>query len=298
MTMKKYILTALVAALLPVSLFAQESAALPFIRIDRSAITSAMGGTEALSPLYNPAAVPFRGSDVAFTFQNWAPGGLKSTNLNLMGGIKIGKRFAINVIGAYQKGQEYSLTDVSGKTGSSFAPSDILAGGGLGFAITDFLSLGVNVKFAQSTIAANAKYSAIAADAFVMFKMKGFYATAGVASLGTPVKSGEESYPLPASAKVGVGYDAHFGTSAILVAADADVFFIGGLGLGLGAQYAWNDMVFVRAGFHVGSGKSPLPSYGSFGLGFKIVGIHLDASYILGNAALGNTLCVGLGYAF
>ncbi len=65
--MKKIILASLVAALLPVSLLAQESAALPFLRIDRSAITSAMGGAEALSPLYNPAAVPFRGSDVAFS---------------------------------------------------------------------------------------------------------------------------------------------------------------------------------------------------------------------------------------
>ena len=48
--MKKNILLALMAALLPAAAFAQESPALPFLRIDRSAITSAMGGTEALIP--------------------------------------------------------------------------------------------------------------------------------------------------------------------------------------------------------------------------------------------------------
>lgn len=296
--MKKSILISLVAVLLPVTLLAQESPALPFIRIDRSAITSAMGGAEALSPLYNPAAVPFRGSDVAFSFQNWAPGGAKSTNMNLMGGFRIGKRLAINVIGAYQNGKEYPLYDNTGIGKSTFAPSDLLVGAGVGFAFTDFLSLGVNVKFAQSTVAQGSSYNAIAGDAFLLFRMKGFSATAGVASLGTPVKSGEQKFGLPTSAKVGLGYDLAFGTSALRFAADADVFFTGGVGAALGAQYGWNDMVFARAGFHLGTGKAPLPTYASVGLGVKFVGVHLDVSYLLASKVLGNTLCVGIGYAF
>ena len=296
--MKKSILISLVAVLLPVALLAQESPALPFLRIDRSAVTSAMGGAEALSPLYNPAAVPFRGSDIAVSYQNWAPGAAKSTNLNLMGGIRIGKRLGINVLGAYQQGQEYTLYDNTGNGKATFAPSDLLVGVGAGFAITDFLSLGVNVKFAQSAVATGTNYSAISGDAFVMFCKNGFNATVGVASLGTPVKSGEQSFGLPTSAKLGLGYDAQFGTSAILVAADADVFFTGGVGAALGAQYAWNDMVFARAGFHLGTGNAPLPTYASVGLGVKFVGVHLDVSYLLANKAIGNTLCVGLGYAF
>jgi len=296
--MKKHILTSLVAALLPMVLPAQESPALPFLRIDRSAVTSAMGGAESLSPQYNPAAVPFRGGDIAVSYQSWAPGGSKSTNINLLGGIRIGKRVGINVLAAYQTGQEYTIYDTSGSGKSTYAPSDLMAGAGFGFAITDFLSLGVNVKFAQSTIASGTSYSAVAGDAFVLFTMKGFYATAGVASMGTPVKSGESSYSLPASAKVGLGYDAQFGTSGLLVAADADMFFSGGLGMALGLQYDWKDMVFVRGGFHVGTGKAPLPTYASVGLGGKFFGVHIDVSYILGNAVLGNTLCAGIGYAF
>ena len=296
--MKKYILISLVAALLPAAAFAQESPALPFLRIDRSAVTSAMGGAEALSPLYNPAAVPFRGSDVAVSYQNWAPAGAKSTNLNLLGGFRAGKRLGINVLAAYQQGVEYIIFDNTGNGKSTYAPSDLLVGAGLGFAITDFLSVGVNVKFAQSSVASDVNYNALAGDAFFLFSKKGFSATVGVASLGTPVKSGSESYSLPASAKVGLGYDARFGTSAVFVAADTDVFFWGGLGAGLGAQYAWNDMVFLRAGFHLGTGHAPLPTYASVGLGVKFAGLHVDASYLLANKALGNTLCVGLGYAF
>jgi len=296
--MKKYILSTLVAALLPVALFAQESPALPFLRIDRSAITSAMGGAEALSPQYNPAAIPFRGSDIAVSYQGWAPGGAKSTNLNLLGGIRAGKRIGIHFLGAYQQGQEYTLYDNTGNGKTTFDPSDLMVGAGVGFAFTDFLSFGLNVKFAQSTLAPETSINAISGDAFVMFSRKGFNATVGVASLGTPVKSGDTSFGLPTSAKVGVGYDAKFGTSGVFVAADADIFFTGGVGAALGAQYAWNDMVFVRAGFHLGTGQCPLPTYASVGLGGKFLGIHIDVSYLLANKALGNTLCVGLGYAF
>lgn len=295
--MKKILLTSLVAALLPVALFAQSSPALPFIRIDRSPITSAMGGTEGTSALYNPAAVPFKGSDVMASYQMWAPGGAKSTNINVLGGIKIGK-LGINVLGAYQVGKEYTLSSVNGKGGNSFVPSDIVAEAGVGFAITDFLSIGVNFKYASSTIASGVSYNAFAGDAFVMFYKNGLGITGGVASLGTPIKSGDQKYGLPASGKVAVSYDKAFGTSAIAVAADADVFFTGGLGLGVGAQYGWKNMLFVRAGFHVGTTPAPLPTYASLGLGFKFAGFHIDASWLTANEALGNTINIGLGYAF
>lgn len=298
MIMKKNILLTLAVALLPVIASAQTSAALPFLRINRDAKTSAMGGIEAVSGLYNPAAVPFTGSDITASYQMWAPGGAKSTNINVLGGIKIGKRLGLNVLGAYQVGQGYTTYDASGKAGSTFVPSDLVAGLGVGFAITDFLSVGVNAKLANSTLAADAKYSAFAGDAFVMFAKGGLKATVGVASLGTPVKSGETSYSLPSSAKAGVGYTAGFGKSAVDVAADFDYFFVGGIGVALGAQYAWNDMVFVRAGFHVGSGNAPIPTYASLGLGVKFAGFHIDASWLTANQVLGNTICIGLGYAF
>lgn len=296
--MKKILLTSLVAALLPVALFAQESAVLPFIRIDRDPITSAMGGAEGTSSLYNPAAVPFKGSDVMASFQMWAPGGAKSTNINVLGGIKIGKRLGITIQAAYQIGKAYETYDTGGKQGATFGPSDLMAGAGVGFAITDFLSVGANFRFASSTIAPSTSFNTIAGDVFVMFSKSGFNAAAGVASLGLPVKYGEASYKIPTSAKVALGYDLALGKSGVAFAADADVFFTGGLGIALGAQYDWNDMVFVRAGFHVGTKPAPLPTYASVGLGVKFAGFHIDASWITANKILGNTICAGIGYAF
>ncbi len=277
---------------------AQEfSTALPFVRIDRSAVTSAMGGVQGINSLYNPAAIPFTGSDVAISYQNWAPKGAKSTNLNLLGGVKIG-RFGISATGAYQIGTEYENYDGAGNPAGTFKPSDFLVGLGVGFAITDYLSVGVNAKFAGSKLAADASYNAFAADAFVMYRIKGFKVSAGVASVGTQVKSGENAYSLPASAKLGLGYDMAFGKNGINLAADFDYFFNGGIGGGIGAQYGWNDMVFVRAGYHLGTAKAPIPSYASVGIGGKFFGVHLDVSFLLASQTVGNTLCIGLGYAF
>lgn len=295
--MKKCFLLSLMVLAFPVFLRAQESAALPFMAIDRNPVTSAMGGAQATSALYNPAATPLTGSDVVVSFQSWAPTSVKTTHINLLGGMKLGK-LGINLQAAYQAGAAYDLYDAAGTVRGSFTPSDLLVGIGAGFAFSESLSAGLNVKFAQSTLASDYKNSAVAGDIFVMYSQGSLKATAGVASLGTPVKSGDVSYPIPASVKAGASYDLPFGSSAVNLAADFDYFLIGGIGLGVGAQYDWNKMVFVRAGYHLGSGKSPIPSHASVGLGFRFAGFHIDASYLTASQALGNTLAVGVGYAF
>ena len=57
-------------------------------------------------------------------------------------------------------------------------------------------------------------------------------------------------------------------------------------------------MVFVRAGAHIGTGRSPLPTYLSLGAGAKFSGFHFDLCFMTLNEAIGNTLAIGLGYAF
>ena len=275
---------------------AGPSTAFPYLAVDRSAVTSAMGGAQSLSPLYNPAVVPFSGSDVQAGLQLWAPSSAKSTNVNVLSGIKLGEKMGITVMAAYQMGQPYTIADASGKETGEFKPSDFLAGAGLGFAFTDKLSAGVNVKIASQTLAAGSSSSTVAADAFLLYANGGLQATAGVTSLGLSVKDSQgNSFGLPSSAKLGVGYTLPVGLS---LRADADYFLSGGLGAGLGAQYAWKDMVFVRAGYHLGTGNAPVPSYLSLGAGFKFSGFHVDLSYLAASETLGGTLHIGLGYAF
>lgn len=268
-----------------------SSVAMPFLAIDRSGVTSAMGGARITDPMYNPAAIPFSGSNAQLSYQLWSPGVAKANHINALSGVKLGSRLGLSVHGAFQSGQAYTLYDGVGKAGSSFTPTDLLIGLGAGFSFTSFLSAGVNLNFASQKLAPGTSYNAFAADIFLLFKKDGLKASAGVANIGSKVNG----YSIPSSARLGASYCLPFGLG---FAADFDYYFAGGLAIGAGAQYGWNDMVFVRAGYHFENGKSPLPSYASLGLGAKFYGVHLDVSYLLASEALANTLTVGLGYAF
>ena len=94
--------------------------ALPFLRIDRDPATAAMGGIQAVSDLENPGLVPFSGSNLVFSYQNWAPKSVHSTNLNLLGAFKVGDKMGITLTGAFQNGSPYTTVDASGNAGNSF----------------------------------------------------------------------------------------------------------------------------------------------------------------------------------
>jgi hypothetical protein len=82
------------------------------------------------------------------------------------------------------------------------------------------------------------------------------------------------------------------------VALDADYFFTGGLGAALGLQYSYDDLILVRAGYHLGTDKAPLPSFATIGAGVKYSGFKLDVSFLTANPVIGNTLTIGVGVAF
>lgn len=71
---------------------------------------------------------------------------------------------------------------------------------------------------------------------------------------------------------------------------------------GVGAQYCYNGLVRVSAGYHYGEpDKSVIGQYVSVGAGVKVLGISIDAAYLIGTSAdspIGNSFSVGIGYAF
>jgi opacity protein-like surface antigen len=105
-------------------------------------------------------------------------------------------------------------------------------------------------------------------------------------------------FALPASAAVGVGYEASFAEKhAVEALLDADYYFGGSFAAAAGAAYTYNDMVTVRAGYRYG-GQSPVPSFASVGVGVKFIGLKLDLAYLIGSAPAANTLALSLGYTF
>lgn len=307
------VMTFIVAAFLPAMyIAAQESVAMDWLRASRNPVTASLAGAgsassvqgTAFSFLQNPALAPLEETTLgAAVSMNMTPSGEGHSNGLAAGAAwRLGK-FSVHAGYASMRYPETALSSDGGGAAGTFKPSNMIIGGGLGFAFTDYLSLGANIRFAKEQLSSKVVVSGINADLAALFKMGGLGVSAGVYSLGPKVKSsGNRTYALPASAKIGASYDLAFGESVIGFVADADYYFNANLGAAAGVSYALKDMVFVRAGFAYGSLKddftaAPVPTHFSFGAGLKLYGAQLDlCAKIIPDA--GTAICGSLSYSF
>lgn len=181
---------------------------------------------------------------------------------------------------------------------SQFVPDEFSAALGASYAILDYLSAGVTLRFMTSSLAPEVSGSAFGADIGLYFKKNALSAGLSVNNLGTKIKYSEKGYAQPALVKAGAAYDLGLGSSALEFSAQVDYLFAGGLMAGAGCEYSFNDKVFARAGYHYGNGTKVLPSYASAGIGLNLWGVIFDFTYLFGSKTLGNTMGASLGYTF
>lgn len=311
--MKRITIIAAAAALAISSLcsYAQDkNSAHQFIRIPRDPANGAMAGagsastfTTSYSAFRNSAVIPFSDKtvDVGVSYQMWAPDGVKSNDVAAGVAYKVSDKFGFSVGFAYDMGAEMQTFDASGKSSGKFSPSDMMINAGLGFAFTEKIGAGVNVRYSSDKIADGVTSNGFGADVFVLYKaLPELNLTAGVSSFGSSVKDASgQTFSLPMSATIAGAYTAAIDEqNRVDVALDADYFFTGGLGAALGLQYSYDDLIFVRAGYHLGTDKAPLPSFATIGAGVKYSGFKLDVSFLTANPVIGNTLTIGVGVAF
>ena len=269
-----------------------------------------MGGTSvtrtsgiSYASFSNAAAIPFsdRTFDVAAGYGMWYPSSSTVNNVSAGAAWNAGGKFGIAAGFSYGICQEYEIMNTSGQAAGSFSPSEIQANIGLAWRFLPFISVGADVKYLGNTLAEGQSYSAVSSDIFLMSEFSSFMAAIGVSSLGSKVRSASgESFSLPASATLGLGYGDVFGQRhGVEVLVDADCYFSGAFSAAAGASYTYNDMVSVRAGYRYG-GDSVIPSFASVGAGVKLFGVRLDAAYLIasGDSPLKNTFCIGIGYSF
>ena len=305
----RYILVPAVAALLiSFSASAQESEALAFGRVSHDPVSAAMGGAGvasstnmAYASYRNAAAVPYyeRTLDVAAGYQLWQAS--NTNNLSLAGAWNVNDKFGLTAGFTYGMCAAYDIYDAGGTVTGTFAPSEMQANLGFGWRFMPWLSLGANVRYLSNTLSEGHSYGAVSSDIFLMSRIRSLTLALGVSSLGSRVESASGAmYSLPASLTFGAGYLAEFAeTHRVEVLLDADWYFAGALSAAVGAEYNWNRMVSVRAGYRYG-GESVIPSYASVGAGVEFIGISLDLAYLIaiGDSPMKNTLTFGLGYSF
>lgn len=297
-----HILSALAALSVGAAAAAVEpgSEALPFIRFERGLAESSLAGAGiasfsnmAYASFGNPAAIPFskKKLDIEGTWLRWMPETFPTDYYNFAGTYNSGNFGLTLGFSSGKAGEKVS--------GTSFTPSDLQVNGGGAYRVADFLSVGVNLRYASSKVLENYSYSAFGGDVFVTGQYKGLNVALGVRSIGASITDNSgASFSLPTSIAFGLAYAYDFAeVHSIEGDLDADWWLSGALSAAVGVQYGYNDMVFVRAGARYG-GKSVIPDYASVGVGVKFYGVKVGLSYLFGSDLLKNSMTIGLGYCF
>lgn len=299
MTMRKQFLAALVLLLATAGSLAAQNTALGFVRIDRNPRSSALAGAGAASEgngaygaFKNAAALPsIEGLGDAFaSVQLWQMSNQvdKTTNLAAGVGFRFGQ-LGVALGGAYQKG----VPD------GEFTPGDYLVSLGLAYDLKA-VSIGINARYAGQSLAPGAKVGGFSADVSVRGRIgKEFSLAGGVACLGPKVKGSVADYAQPAHAFLGAAWKHNFvpkhGLELML---DGEYNFDNSFAGAIGAEYAYDNLAFLRVGYRLASQNAVIPSHLALGLGIRLGGFRADISYLTASPVLGNTLNIGVGYQF
>ena len=302
--MKKTIIVA--GALMLFFPLLSNAQSLPMTAVETDAASLGTAGaslTDTKSVAYaafgNPAAVTFSEikMDAAAGYTMWGPTG--AGIINAAGAYNLDGKLGFAAGFQYGMNKPYDIIDGSGAVKGSFTPSDMRLNAGFSYRFLSNVSAGVNLGYASSTLAEGYSYGAVEADVYAMAEFSDLSVVLGVTNLGTGVTSATVAkFSLPAAVALGAGYNMEFAQKhTIDLRADVDYYLQDGVAAAFGAEYLFDKMVAVRAGYRYG-GQSVMPSFVSVGAGVKYSGIRLDVAYLAGSSAMANTLALSLGYSF
>lgn len=303
----KHLSVIVVSLLITLTSSAQSWSALPWMRTSRGAADISMAGSAFMSESNmawassgNAAMIPFCKEKMSVEAGYMLLNPAKTNYVNAAFAYNIKGKIGVTAGLSYGFDPAFDIYNESGKVTGQFTPGKLMFSAGASWRFIDVLSAGLNVRYAMQTLAEGQSSSAVAADVVLMGQFGDFSVSAGAVNVGTPVKGiGGTTFPLASSAKVAAMYDKAFASvHGLQVNIDADYYFSNSFTAAAGAQYGWNDMVFVRAGYRYSTGTCVIPSFASVGIGCKFKGIRLDLAYLPAGEGLRNTISAGIGYSF
>ena len=290
---------------------AQESVAMPFVDNALNPRSAAMGGisaglsSDAYAQFGNIAAIPFSSDNLAagVSYNSWQPTAA-GINAGVAGAAYRLGRFGISFGASAAINQSYEGVSETGVSLGKFTPIDWQVGAGVSYLITDSFSAGIGLNYASSVTSAYYKdHNTFYADIQLMYVIRQFRISLSGNNLGLPVSSASGTkFNLPMNAALAVSYGNVWGRHGLEAGVEGKAYFGGpsAMGCTVGAEYEYDSLIAVRAGYHYGSEKNGLPSFASVGLGAHVFGVNLDVAYLIaaGNSPLRNTFSVGVGYSF
>lgn len=288
------------------------SQAMQFITNTLSPRAIGMGGIrtglqpDTYSHFGNIAATPF--SEEAFSigvsYGKWQPD-YTDAHHGLAGlKIKINDRISISAGSLCSFNPRYTLYDSNGISLGMFSPYDLIAGIGAAYKITSRLSTGMAINYARSSVSSfSDPSSTFFTDLQVLYMADSFSLSTSVNNLGFPIKDVSGNiFNIPLNLSVGSAYSKETGSHHIEAGAECIIYPIDtfAFSCGAGIEYIYSNFIAVRVGYHYGDKHNGIPSFAAAGIGFRFLGITIDASYMIASSysPMRNTFSVGAGYSF
>lgn len=288
----------------PGMLRAQTTEAMGGLRIERNPALLGMAGagtsSTSVSMAYaafgNPAASAFvsKSVEAGVSYASWAPQYTAGKTLSAGVTGRPVESFSLSVAFSRQ-----GFAAIEPEPNSSFTPSDLMLGAGVGYAFSEALSLGVSLNYMKQALLSDYSLSALAVNALAQYRTGSLNVAAGLVNLGGKVKSeGGSSYALPTSAKVAADYALSFGKAGLQFALDADYFFSGNYAVAAGLNLGLAGIGFLRGGYRFASPEAVIPSCLALGGGVEFKGVTLDLACLTASSSLSGTWMAGIGYRF
>ncbi len=263
-----------------------------FLQIPQDPAVSGMAGAgvalRSISPLDNnlaDAALAQEKMTAGASYTLWTPSVNSFGLLGASASYRVIPKLVVALSVKDFMSPSYDITSEGGHVDQSFKPKDLAIGLGAAYQLGESLAIGAAAKFLHSSLAPEVKRSTVAFNLSLKYAANGLQAGLALDNLGAGV---------PSTVRAGAAYSI-VGLTASL---EGDYVLGAGMMAGAGLQYGFKDMVFVRAGYHLGMSEKVIPSHVSLGIGLKFSGLHLDVSYLTASKTLGNTLAFGVGYSF
>ena len=234
--------------------------------------------------------------DASVSFGKWMPQQLNYGALQAGVFLALNDRFGLRLDYRDNLFPEMAVIDENGNEKGSTRPGEQRILAGVSLQLSDRLVLDVNGKCLMAGLA-DRKASAFAGDVAVNYVKDGLTLGVKAADVGSKYRFDTDASSLPMRVLAGGSYRlAPAEKHSLLLGADLGYILpqeYKAFTATAGAEYAFNQMIFARAGYHFSSAVAP--RFASFGLGFAFKGIGLDAAWLLGQA--GNAWTVTLRVA-
>ena len=242
--------------------------------------------------------IAFRTPDLALhkvradvSFGKWAPQQFNYSALQAGAFMALNEGFGLRLDYRNNLFPEFTQIDENGNEKGTFKPGEQRIMAGVSLRVADNIFIDVNGKYLTTELAGQ-KASAFAGDVSVNYMKDGLTVGVKGADIGSKYTFGSTAYSLPMRVMAGGSYRIAPGDKhAVTLGADLGYILpqeYKAFTAAVGAEYAFNQLVFARAGYHFSSAVAP--RFASFGLGLNIKGIGLDAAYLLGQASNAWTL--------